>query len=358
MASTKKHTAEPVSHGPENVPGALIQIKSPSKKVQAAGWLTLVAVLFLQIASYLTKDQPAVEVHESVQVESHQDNGGTLESVTKRSERKPLGSGGLPDEFQSHGDTHSLRGTIDEPVSTAYHKPKPKPKDEDEPAPTPVVVDDGELIVDAITDVQRGELCYVTVDAAVVDLVWTSDSRAPLDMHEFREVGSENRVCVIETHTAVESLLIVSGVLNGKTFQETFEINIEGAPDPDPDPTPVPPGPSPQPDIKTAGVFVLLIEDRDHRNNLSEEQSKVLFGNEMASLLDNACAKDAKGRPAWRLYDDEQPLLAADKAFADLMAAPRKTVPSMAIANEKGGEVIEVTDLATAKALLEKYSKK
>lgn len=81
-----------------------------------------------------------------------------------------------------------------------------------------------------------------------------------------------------------------------------------GKPDPDPNPNPPDPGPDPpdpEPDPGPTGLRVLILEETNDRDDLTESQLQILLSSEIRDYLDKKAAKGPEGTPEYRIWDDD-----------------------------------------------------
>ncbi len=85
---------------------------------------------------------------------------------------------------------------------------------------------------------------------------------------------------------------------------------------------PKPPGPGPVP-TPAAGLKVLLVRERQNAVTLKQEMA--LQSLDVARYLNEKCAKDERGRPAWRFWDPNQVLANQESAMMKALWAEVQT---------------------------------
>lgn len=113
----------------------------------------------------------------------------------------------------------------------------------------------------------------------------------------------------------------------------TKRLTIGPPPKPEPEPDPEP-QPSPAP-IPAAGFRAMIIYEQSA--NLTREQQAILTGATVREFLAANCVKDERGRPAFRIYDQNADLSRDDKIWRDAMALPRAGLPWLIVSNGKAG---------------------
>jgi hypothetical protein len=154
----------------------------------------------------------------------------------------------------------------------------------------------------------------------------------------------------------------------------TADVTVSGDPVPMPvGPLPIPPGPAPQPPpqpvpptpivtpapIPAAGLYVLIVEETAVRGELPAGQRAIILGTGAGSVreyLSTHCAKDAKGRPEYRVLDTDDDLARDSKVWRDVWARPRGELPWLVCSNGRTGfEGPLPPTVAECLALLRKY---
>lgn len=113
-------------------------------------------------------------------------------------------------------------------------------------------------------------------------------------------------------------------------------------PTPTPDPTPQPiPTPTPAP-IPLPGLRVLVIYETDPGtttlpDRMTREQALVITGAETRALLSAKCAKDAKGHPEFRFYDQHADVRNAAPHWFAAMNRPRGKLPWLIVSDGRKG---------------------
>jgi len=95
--------------------------------------------------------------------------------------------------------------------------------------------------------------------------------------------------------------------------------------DPD-DPEPIP----------TGGLFVLIVEETDQRPKLPPDQLAILTATAPGSVreyLTQRCAKDADGRPQFRIFDKDNDLAKESAIWRQAWERPRQSIPWILISN-------------------------
>lgn len=104
-------------------------------------------------------------------------------------------------------------------------------------------------------------------------------------------------------------------------------------PVPPPPVPPVPPPPSPAP-IPVAGLRVLVVfEATGGTALLTKNQMNELYSAELATYLNAKCAKDAKGKAEWRIWDKDTPMANAPELWRQAMGRNRTQVPWIVISD-------------------------
>lgn len=113
-------------------------------------------------------------------------------------------------------------------------------------------------------------------------------------------------------------------------------------PGPTPDPTPTPqPNPTPAP-IPLPGLRVLVIYETNPgtttmTDNVTREQALIITGAETRTLLSAKCAKDAKGHPEFRFYDQHSDLRNAAPHWFAAFNRPRGKLPWLIVSDGRKG---------------------
>lgn len=115
----------------------------------------------------------------------------------------------------------------------------------------------------------------------------------------------------------------------------TKRLTIGPAPKPEPDPEPDPePKPNPPP-IPAAGFRAMIIYEQG--NQLTPQHQAILTGKTVRDYLAANCVKDERGRPAFRIYDQNADLANEDKVWRDAIALPRAGLPWLIVSNGTAG---------------------
>ncbi len=123
---------------------------------------------------------------------------------------------------------------------------------------------------------------------------------------------------------------------------------------PTPDPKPIPPTPTPTPSpIAGPGFKVLVVfEQAGGKAVLTKAQYNELYGKDVASYLNSACAKDAKGQPEWRIWDKDTPLANAPEQWRQAMGRTRTSYPWVIASDGKSGVTSYEGPYPTSESLL------
>lgn len=123
-------------------------------------------------------------------------------------------------------------------------------------------------------------------------------------------------------------------------------------------PTPVPPGPGPAP-INAVGLYCLVVEDMQQRDDLPASQREVITATGPGSLrayLNFKCAKDQAGMPCLRFIGSKDDLSRDLPVWREGLARPRTSLPWIVISNGKSGyEGPLPKTMAEAVALAKKF---
>jgi hypothetical protein len=147
----------------------------------------------------------------------------------------------------------------------------------------------------------------------------------------------------------------------GDKVSERAECLVTVGTPPEPPPGPTPPGPDPPP--RPGGTFsrALILYESAETGKMPLAQQNVLYDSTVRASLDAKCAPDAGGKTkAWKIWDKDVDASGEGKAWQDLMARPRASVPWIILAND-AGVVYEgplPATVADTLALLAKYGPK
>lgn len=97
------------------------------------------------------------------------------------------------------------------------------------------------------------------------------------------------------------------------------------------DGTPVPDGP-----IVGKGMRVLIVEETANRSKLPAAQSAILTSAQVTDYLDEHCAKEKNGSPAWRVFDKDTDLINEAKFWQDAMQRKRDSLPWIIVSKSPG----------------------
>lgn len=97
------------------------------------------------------------------------------------------------------------------------------------------------------------------------------------------------------------------------------------------DGTPAPDGP-----IVGKGMRVLIVEETANRSKLPGAQSAILTSAQITDYLDEHCAKEKNGSPAWRVFDKDTDLSNEAKFWQDAMARQHPTLPWIIVSKSPG----------------------
>lgn len=132
-----------------------------------------------------------------------------------------------------------------------------------------------------------------------------------------------------------------------KTSQSILAVNLGYRSPTPPEPEPGPdPGPDPKPDEKppfpSDGFRVLILEETEDRASLPLSQSTILFSPIIRDYLINNTARDAKGYPGYRIWDDDFTNLQYEQqVWKDAYEAAKRdsqgTLPWIVISDGKRG---------------------
>jgi hypothetical protein len=161
-------------------------------------------------------------------------------------------------------------------------------------------------------------------------------------------------VCLVDTSSATPKI-ITKRVQVGEVAP-TPPNPIPPGPTPNPIPTPGP-TPSPAP-IPLPGLRVMVIYETKPGTTLLTDsvttaQSLIITGAEVRELLTRRCAKDAKGHPEFRFYDQHADMSNAAPHWREAFNRPRGKLPWLVISDgSKGYEGPLPKDASEFKSLL------
>lgn len=114
---------------------------------------------------------------------------------------------------------------------------------------------------------------------------------------------------------------------------------IPPGPGPNPTPNPTPPAPAP---IPLPGLRVLVIYETNQgtttiSDNVTREQAVIITGAETRALLSAKCAKDAKGHPEFRFFDQHADLRNSAPHWFSAFNRPRGKLPWLIVSDGRRG---------------------
>lgn len=104
----------------------------------------------------------------------------------------------------------------------------------------------------------------------------------------------------------------------------------------------VPPDPGPKPDPKPdpkpvgKGSRVLIIEDKEAREDMKPGQRAAIFSETVQSYLNSKCETGKSGKKEWAIWDKDASGSAKGPRWKELMSLPRKELPWIIIDSPKG----------------------
>lgn len=102
--------------------------------------------------------------------------------------------------------------------------------------------------------------------------------------------------------------------------------------------TGVDPGDNPgKPPIAGKGLRVLFIEETADLAKYPKDQRYIAQSTEVSSYLNQRCAKESSGQPAWRLFDPNQDLANETKSWQDAMKLPHEPLPWLMVSDGRKG---------------------
>jgi hypothetical protein len=226
----------------------------------------------------------------------------------------------------------------------------PKPTDPPKPVNTGVTVADmhGNPLGNAV---EPGQMFSVTVSPGLIlTPIPTADPRDS----DVAEVAENRILATLRNGCTLQIVVTGSG---SKPTVIAIKCNHGPQPPPKPvDPVPVTPPPVVTP-VLTGGVRVVIL--RDAVQGLSQSQVAAINSPKVEQLLNEKCAKDAAGKPAWHRWEKDVDTSALP-AWNKLMSATRSKIQSdnlrfPLLIVERGNKLhlYEITDEAATLKTLE-----
>jgi hypothetical protein len=124
-----------------------------------------------------------------------------------------------------------------------------------------------------------------------------------------------------------------------KVERASFTFRVTGEqprPPPGPDPGPGP-GPGPAPPAPKGDLRVLVVYEEQEARDYPKEQHSILYGKKFHDALNaRTPLNPTTKRHEWNVWDKDTDVKSMPKAWQDLMARPRKSLPWIVLAGDDG----------------------